>query len=100
MSGKLPATRLLSTSACKCNQNANRENKIECHTVPLVPGSRFSSRFSSRFDKLDKSYIIHGTKKHTMVFDISTAKMQICVTIAALRTIISSFNKPPGPERM
>ena len=33
--------------------------------------SRFSSRLSSGFDKLDNSCIISGTKKHTMLFDIS-----------------------------
>ena len=52
---------------------------IKCHTVPdsvRIPGSRFSSRFSSRFDKLDNNYIIHGTKKHTMLFDIFTTKLQ------------------------
>ena len=48
--------------------------RIKCHTVPdSVPGSRFSSRFSSGFDN---NYIIHGTKKHTMLFDISITKMQ------------------------
>ena len=98
------------------------KNIIKCHTVPdLVLGSRFSSRFSSRFDKLDHNYIIHDNKKtNTMLFDISTAKMQsshhkisflefskfseklqIYVNTLALRTVISSFNNPPpGQEIM
>ena len=93
---------------------------IKCHTVPdSVPGYRFSSRFSSRFDKLDNNCIIDDTKKNTILFDISTAKMQsshhkisflefskfseklqIYVNTLALQTIISISTNPPGQEVM
>ena len=54
-----------------------QESGIKCHAVPdSVRGFRFSSRFSSRFDKLDNSCIITGTKNYTMLFDISTTEMQ------------------------
>ena len=96
------------------------EHGIKCHTVPdSVPGSRFSSRFSSRFDKLDNNCIIHDTKKNTMLFDISTTKiqsshhkisflefskfsekLQIYVNTLALQTIISISTNPPGQEVM
>ena len=90
------------------------QKKIKCYIVPdSIPGSRFSSRFSYGFSKLDKYCIIHGTETHSLLFDISTIKMQsfhhkitflqfstfseklqIYVNKAALDTIISNLNKP------
>ena len=57
-------------------------NTVKCHTVrDSVPASRFSSRFSSSFNKLGNSCIIyfHGTKKHTMLFDISATTCNLFI---------------------